>query len=191
MPTSMGARRWILADVAAATVGWWKIVPTAEAPTAVPELVAVSAGPDRADDGTHYHTEGHTEDATEDADADGLPHDLADHSATRPADGPQRADLPHSLGDARQREQRGDQKGGQQHDDGQGSTQVGRQGVGVGEAAGYRLASDLEVRIWAPGSSLWMAAATAVTSEDLATLTNTSLTRPVFEPNVCNVDRSK
>ena len=49
------------------------------------------------------------------------------------------------------------------------------------------LASDLEVRIWAPGSSLWMAAATAVTSEDLVTLTRTSLTRLLLEARVCKV----
>ncbi len=133
VPPLMGAVKWMVVEAVAA-VAWWKRLPAVEAPTAVPEVVEVSAGPEGPDGRADPDSDDHAQDPAEDPDADRLGHDLTHHGALGPADGPQRADLAHPLGHARQGEQGGDEEGGQQHDDGQRPAQVRGEGVGVRQA---------------------------------------------------------
>ena len=134
-PMSMGARRWILADVCGAVVAWWKMPPTLEAPTAVPELVEVRAGP-TAPMTAHTATPTATPRCPPGSRCPTVSPTI--WRTTRPRDQPMARSVPISrtrLATLDKREQRGDQEGGQQHDDRQGPAEVGGERVGVGKAA--------------------------------------------------------
>ena len=95
------------------------------------------------DGGRHACTGDHAEQPSEQPDPERLAEQLAHDPGLGPSDGSQRADLPHPLGDRRQRQQRGDGERGHQHDGCQCPTQPVGQAVGVRQAAGHLIGQGL------------------------------------------------
>ena len=109
---------------------------------------------ERRDEDSAADSEQHAEGATEEPLQEGLPGDLANDQALRPAESLQRPELAYSLGHGREREQARDQESGEQPDHREGSPELRGDVLRVDERARDSVREVLRRRDRGPGQRL-------------------------------------